>query len=82
MSSLRQVVSHPMTLMRCLLVHAAHALDDRIPPGNKAYDPTRAMHYIRYDSSRAESILEIQYISREECTKDMVAQLQAKRWIA
>ncbi|PSS37994.1 hypothetical protein PHLCEN_2v177 [Hermanssonia centrifuga] len=63
-------------------VNIAHTGDSKLPAGNTSYDPSKAVHHVRFDVSKARKDLGIKYITLEEGTKDMLAQFKEKGWIA
>lgn len=48
---------------------------------DESYDPKKATHVIRYDTSKAAKLLGLKYHSIEEGTKDMVEDFKARGWI-
>ncbi|THG95051.1 hypothetical protein EW026_g6529 [Hermanssonia centrifuga] len=63
-------------------VNAAHDIDSALPAGNTSYDPSKAVHQINYDVSKADKLLGLKYIGVKESTKDMIAQFKEEGWIA
>ncbi|OSD07838.1 NAD-P-binding protein [Trametes coccinea BRFM310] len=62
-------------------VSAAHRFDNRLPAGNKSYDPTKAVHLIQYSPDKERRILGIQFRSLEETTKDTIDDFKARGWL-
>ena len=63
-------------------VNAAHSIDPKLPAGNTQYDPSKAVHFIRYDVTKADRIFGLKYITIEQATKDILDDFKAKGWIA
>ncbi|KAJ2973760.1 hypothetical protein NUW54_g12004 [Trametes sanguinea] len=62
-------------------VSAAHRFDNRLPAGNKSYDPTKVVHLIQYSPDKERRILGIQFRSLEETTKDTIEDFKARGWL-
>ncbi|KAI9058011.1 NAD(P)-binding protein [Trametes sanguinea] len=62
-------------------VSAAHRLDSRIPAGNTSYDPTKAVHLLRYSPDKERRLLGIKFRSLEETTKDTLEDFKARGWL-
>ncbi|PSR87356.1 hypothetical protein PHLCEN_2v5173 [Hermanssonia centrifuga] len=63
-------------------VNAARSIDANLPAGNTSYDPSKATHTTRYDTSRASKLLGIGYFGIAETTRDVIAQFKEKGWVA
>ncbi|KAJ3559129.1 hypothetical protein NM688_g524 [Phlebia brevispora] len=57
-------------------LNIARTLDDKLPAGNTSYDPAKAVHFIRYNSTKSTDILGLKFRRMEDTTKDMVAQFR------
>ena len=62
-------------------VSAAHRWSDKLPAGNTAYDPTQAVHLLRYDNRKGIATLGIKYRSIEEVTRDSLKDFKARGWL-
>ena len=67
--------------MRRFLVSAAHRWSDKLPAGNTSYDPTKAVHLLRYDNRKGIATLGIKYRSIEEVTRDSLEDFKARGWL-
>ncbi|KIP03371.1 hypothetical protein PHLGIDRAFT_94911 [Phlebiopsis gigantea 11061_1 CR5-6] len=61
-------------------VSAAHKFDPSLPAGNVPYDPATAKYHVRYDNSKSQQILGLNYHTIEECTVDTLEQFKEKGW--
>ena len=64
-----------------LIVDAASKLYPKVSPRDETYDPKKATHPIKYDTSKAAKLLGLKYHSIEENTKDVVEDFKARAWI-
>ena len=78
---LRNLVHIPITHLR-RLVSAAHKIDPKLPAGNPDYDPETATYMIRYNVAKAARILDLQYITIEQTTRDILEQFKERGWLA
>ena len=63
-------------------VTAAHAIEPSLTAGNTSYDPEKAVHLVQYNVTKSEKLFGIKYITKEESTKDIIANFKEKKWIA
>ena len=69
------------TNVRLFPVSAAHRWSDKLPAGNTLYDPTKAVHLLRYDNRKGIATLGIKYRSIEEVTRDSLEDFKARGWL-
>ena len=62
-------------------VEAASKFYPKVSPRDETYDPKKATHVIKYDTSKAAKLLGLKYHSIEENTKDVVEDFKARAWI-
>ena len=62
-------------------MNAAHEVDAKLPAGNTAYDPATAVHYIKYDVSKADKLFGFKYITIQQSTKDILDDFKARKWL-
>jgi len=62
-------------------INAARKHGAQAPVGDESYDPTQAVHSIRYDASKARRILRLEYRSLQQSTGDIVDDLKSRGWI-
>ncbi|KAI0733665.1 NAD(P)-binding protein [Fomitopsis betulina] len=62
-------------------VDAAQKFYPKVSPRDETYDPKKAVHVIKYDTSKAARLLSLKYRSIEEVTKDIVDDFKARKWI-
>ena len=63
-------------------VNAAHAVEPKLTAGNTEYDPATAVHYIRYNVSKADKVFGgFKYISIQESTRDIIADFKQRKWL-
>lgn len=78
---LRNSAYIPITHLR-RPVSAAHKIDPKLPAGNPDYDPETATYMIRYNVAKAARILDLQYITIEQTTRDILEQFKERGWLA
>ncbi|TCD71181.1 methylglyoxal reductase (NADPH-dependent) gre2 [Steccherinum ochraceum] len=59
---------------------AARKTDSKLTPGNTAYDPEKAVHLIRFGSTRVQDILGLTYHTKEETARDCLANFREHGW--
>ncbi|KAH9896685.1 NAD(P)-binding protein [Cubamyces lactineus] len=59
----------------------AHKWDSKLPAGNTSYDPSKAVHLIRYSPEKERRLLGIKFKSLEETTKDTLEDFKARGWL-
>ncbi|TBU27343.1 NAD(P)-binding protein [Dichomitus squalens] len=62
-------------------VSAAHRWSDKLPAGNTSYDPSKAVHVLRYDNRKGIATLGVRYRSIEEVTRDSLEDFKARGWL-
>jgi len=62
-------------------VNAAREAGFQTPVSDDSYDPSKAVHHIMYDTSKAARLLGLKYRSIKESTKDMIDDFKARGWI-
>ncbi|KAI0077589.1 NAD-P-binding protein [Panus rudis PR-1116 ss-1] len=61
-------------------VNAARKISPAVPAGNEEYKSENAVHKIKFDTSRSERVLGIQYRSMDETTRDILAEFEKRGW--
>ncbi|KAL4253690.1 NAD(P)-binding domain superfamily protein [Abortiporus biennis] len=61
-------------------VNAARKYTTGVSAGNQSYKPEDAVHLIKYDTSKAEKVLGMTYVSLEETTKAILDDFKEKGW--
>jgi nucleoside-diphosphate-sugar epimerase len=61
-------------------VAAAHKFDSSIDPGVTDFKPSEVNHPFRIDNSKSKRVLGIEYITLEECMRDVLAQFKELKW--
>jgi len=54
----------------------------KLSKGALNYDPSKVTHYLYYSAEKREKILGIKVRSKEESTRDTLADFKARGWIA
>ena len=54
----------------------------KLSKGASNYDPSKLTHYVYYSNEKREKILGINVRSKEESTRDMLADFKARGWVA
>lgn len=67
-------------LTTVLLVNVAHKQDSSLTAGDVSYDPSKSVYMLRFDVSKAKKVFGINYIDKEQTTKDILAQFREKGW--
>ena len=62
-------------------VNAARKFHPSIPAGDETYDPEKATHQTTFDTSKADRLLGLKYLSLDESTRDIIEQFKGKGWI-
>lgn len=62
-------------------VNAARKFYPNIPPGDETYEPEKATHLTTFDTSKADRLLGLKYLSLDESTHDIIEQFKGKGWI-
>ncbi|KAI1798371.1 NAD(P)-binding protein [Ganoderma leucocontextum] len=62
-------------------VNVAHRLYPSLPAGNPSYDPTTALHLIRYYPDKERKLLGIKFKTLEETAKDTLDDFKARGWL-
>ena len=63
-------------------VSVAHRLYPKLPAGTTSYDPSKAVHFISYDTSKERKLFSIKFHTIEESTKDMLDEFTKRGWIS
>lgn len=63
------------------VVNAAHKIEPGLPAGNTAYDLKTAVYHTYFDNSKSKRLLDLEYRTIEETTRDSVAQFKEKGWL-
>ena len=61
-------------------VSISHGWSADLPAGDKAYDPTKAVHYFPIVPEKQQRILGTKFRSMEETTKDTLEDFKARGW--
>ncbi|PCH42483.1 NAD(P)-binding protein [Wolfiporia cocos MD-104 SS10] len=62
-------------------VNAARVHGANVPAGDESYDHAKAVHSLRYDTSKAARLLGLKYRSIKESAKDMFEDFKARGWV-
>lgn len=62
-------------------MNAAKKFHASIPSGDETYDPQKAVHQTTFDTSKADRLLALKFLSLEESTRDIIEQFKGKGWI-
>ena len=65
---------------RHLPVNVAHRLYPKLPAGSTSYDPSKAVHFLSYDTSKEQKLFGIKFHTIEESTKDMLDEFAKRGW--
>ncbi|KAI0707581.1 NAD(P)-binding protein [Cerioporus squamosus] len=76
----RIIISHDVFKLQDI-VNIARRLYPQLPAGNTDYDPTTAMHYQTYDTSKERKLLKIKFHSLQDMIKDTLEDFKARGWI-
>ena len=63
-------------------VSVAHRLYPKLPAGTTSYDPSKAAHFLSYDTSKERKLFGIKFHTIEESTKDMLDEFTKRGWIS
>ena len=66
---------------RHLPVNVAHRLYPKLPAGSSSYDPSKAVHFLSYDTSKEQKLFGIKFHTIEQSTKDMLDEFAKRGWI-
>jgi len=62
-------------------VNAARKFYPNVPVGDETYDPATTTHLTTFDTSKADLLLGLEYLTLEESTRDILEQFKSKGWI-
>ena len=63
-------------------VSVAHRLYPKLPAGTTSYDPSKAVHFISYDTSKERKLFGIKFHTAEEMTRDTLEDFVKRGWIS
>ncbi|KAI0696058.1 NAD(P)-binding protein [Cerioporus squamosus] len=77
----RIIVSSGPFKWQDLILAARQVEGNTIPPGNTSYEPSKAIHAIRYRTEKEERILGVKHHTLDETTRDTLHAFHAKGWL-